>query len=435
VLVIIFTCYQLLQIIALPILFIFIILLGWKGKIGSLKQRFGFVPRTTKKHVIWIHAVSVGEVLSIEYFIKKIKHEQPDSICYLTVGTISGKKIAEKNLHIDYLSFLPYDFLPCMLLAYSRIRPQSLIIVEAEQWPNLLILARWKNIPLFSLNARINAQSLNRHMPVKVIFKFLTNCFTKIYAQSSGDKRLFEDVGIKPEKITVLGNIKTFNVIEKKQYINNHNLIKPNSKAITLLVGSLHPGEADIYLDLFNTLKKQIPELKMILAPRHFHWTKELIDTLNTRTISYFLWTETQNMLHFQHEKYEKALDRVFSNNDVLLVCKLGELFKLYPYSNIFFLGGTFVPIGGHNLLEPAVWSVPTIIGPHYHNCKDIADRLEMVDGIIKVSDELELLDQTKILINNAVLRQSIGQHSFDWLTQEAQSVENMLDNLIQSLR
>jgi 3-deoxy-D-manno-octulosonic-acid transferase len=125
---------------------------------------------------------------------------------------------------------------------------------------------------------------------------------------------------------------------------------------------------------------------------------------------------------------------QMFKTNDILLVCKLGELFKLYQLCNIFYLGGTFVPVGGHNLLEPAVWVKPSIIGPHYQNTKDIADKLEKENGLIKVKNENEFLEYSKKLLQNNQLLNEMSKNAHNWLIKESQVVENNLENLIEKL-
>lgn len=155
----IFILYQIIQILLFPFFIIFIIFRKIKKKpiFGSFKERFGFVPKSLKnKNIYWIHAVSVGETLSIQNIINKIKKEIPNSFCYLTVGTIQGKKIAKQKNIADIVSFIPYDFLLTMYLGLKRIKPYKIIIVEAETWPNFLFLAKIKK------NKNIHNKCLNK---------------------------------------------------------------------------------------------------------------------------------------------------------------------------------------------------------------------------------------------------------------------------------
>jgi 3-deoxy-D-manno-octulosonic-acid transferase len=447
----IFILYQLLQIITLPLLGIYLSIRRIKKKsaFGNLKERLGIVPsiHPVCPQPIWIHAVSVGEILSIQNLVDQIK-EKKNAKCYVTTGTPTGKNIAQKNLNANQISFLPFDFLPSMLLAFKRIKPSAIIVVEAETWPNFLILAKWLRIPIYSLNARISKRSESKYQKLKFIFKPLFNIFTKIFVQSKEDKTNFEKLGIDTNKLSVLGNIKALNVLAKiksphtstntKQAVaNKKNITSPlilsdftckTNKIVSknFLVGSLHPGELDIHLNNFIHQKKNNPNLKLIIAPRHFHWKEELINKVKKTDFSFYCWNENSDKVN---------IAQVLQSNDILLVCKLGELFGLYQYCNIFFLGGTFVPVGGHNLLEPAVWAKPSIIGPYYQNCKDIANKLEQHKALIKAKNLVELSKQTEKLLLDLNKLEKMSTNAQAWLQNEARLVENNLNILIKEIQ
>lgn len=433
-----FILYNCIQVLAVPFIIMGIGFLQFKkGILGNIYQRLGFVPRSASyQHVIWIHAVSVGEVLSVQEFITTIKEKIPNVSCYITIGTVAGMRIARKHLtHAHFLSFLPYDFLVPMLIAYTRIKPQALIIVESELWPNLISIARYKNIPSFLLNARINQRSYHRLRAGKLLFKTIFNCFTTIFAQSKEEQQRFSNLGVKSANIKILGNLKAGNVVLKKERLNETYAPKSrDSLTLTLLVGSLHPGEVDVYLELFTKLRAHNHHLKLILAPRHFHWQDELIDKVRQTGSTFFVWTEA-SVPSQQNPERKQKIKQLIDHNDIILVCTLGELFSLYAYADIFFLGGTFVPIGGHNLLEPAVWGVPTIIGPHYQNCKDIAERLGAIEGIIKVQTPEELQEKAQMLLNTTSLRHKIGKTSQAWVYNEAKAVQKIILLLIDRLK
>ncbi len=438
ILFIIFVIYQILQIILFPFLVLFLVCLQLKRALfGNIYERCGFVPKTKQPgHVIWLHAVSVGEVLSTQELINLIKICMPHAICYLTIGTISAKRIAQTHVKADYFSFLPYDFLPCMLLAYTRIKPQSIIIIESELWPNFLTVAHYKKIPLFLLNARMNKRSAMGIFPISLFFKALLNCFTMIFTQSKQDQTSFESIGVNPSKITTLGNIKAFNVIAKKEtYLHSIPLSLPyQSKFLIILVGSMHPGEDDIYLNLFVILKKSFPMLKLVLAPRHFSWQETLIQKVRQTGYNPFVWTDA-NPIASLNQSLTQAFENVLNKHDIILVCKLGELFNLYPYATVFALGGTFIPVGGHNLLEPAAWAIPTCIGPYYQNCTDIAERLSALDAIIIVHNVDQLKAKMYELLSNSPLRRNIGDASYAWVVQEAHHVQHTLDHLLKKIQ
>jgi 3-deoxy-D-manno-octulosonic-acid transferase len=414
------------QAIALPF-FVLYLTYRWlanKNVFGSVRERVGFVRKTPKnKNIAWFHAVSVGEVLSIQHIIEQIKAQKPATFIYLTVGTLAGKDMAQKNIPADIISFIPYDFLPCMILALYRIKPDKLFVVEAEIWPNMLTLSSWLRVKKYLINARISTRSYGRYKALKFIFAPLFNSFNNIYAQSEQDRQRFMTLKVKPEGIAVLGDIKIFNVYQKWLTAKDGKQIYDKPQQKVLLAGSIHPCELDIYTKLFLNLKAIFPDLKMILAPRHFHWMNELESTLKKAQLAYFMWT-TQNSF----------TSKLFNTHDILVVCKLGELFNLYKMSDIFYLGGTFVNIGGHNLLEPAVWSKACIIGPHHQNTQIIAEQLKSVGGLIKVDNFEQLLQQSQKLLINEELCTKMGQLNFEWLEDQVAQISSSIQGIIKQI-
>lgn len=411
-----FICYQFIQIITLPFFSGYLVWRKIKKKsaFGNFFERIGIVPRDTSPRgteIYWFHAVSVGEVISLEHIIGKIKKEKKNAICYLTVGTTTGKKMACEKLSADYVSFLPFDFLPCMLLAYKRIRPTKIFIVEAELWPNFLMIGKIKNIPMYLINARVSKRSKGRYECFKKFLLPLLRIFKKIYTQSEYDKQEFERLGIKKENIECLGNIKAYNVLKKLSHGDQQKI--PTTP--TLLMGSLHPGELDVYLKMYQQLKIQIPELKMIIAPRHFQWKDELIRKITETGYDFSVWETIR-------PEYK----------DILLVCKLGELFSLYAEASVFYLGGTFVPVGGHNLLEPAAWGRATIVGPYHHNCHVDVQELLKENGVLVAKDEDQLIEQTKKLFDDEATRTTLGSNANQWLTRTGMMVEEKLHFLFE---
>ncbi|MFA5074748.1 MAG: glycosyltransferase N-terminal domain-containing protein [Candidatus Babeliales bacterium] len=434
--ILIFLFYQIIQVIILPIIIIYLFVRWIKKKsiFGSFKERIGIVPKTPKsKKIIWLHAVSVGEVLSIQNLIKQIKTEIPNSFCYITTGTITGKNMAQKNLQFaDKISFMPFDFLFPMLFAYKRIKPNAIIIIEAEIWPNFIILSNFFKTPIYLLNARISQRSKKKYFFLKFLFKPLFNIFETIFAQSIQDQKIFIKLGVEKNKINILGNIKALNVLEKKNFLQNNLKNNQNfSKFNILLAGSIHEWELDVYLDLFKNLNKYFENLKLILAPRHFDWQNNLEKKVKNFGFKYFLW---DNKTQINSQNYYQEIKNILLNHDILLVCKFGELFNLYQICTIFFLGGTFVSVGGHNLLEPAAWGKISIIGPYYQNCKDNADNLELANALIKVKNSQKLLSNTQNLLENKEKINLMEQNAQNWLMKEANFVRKNLEFLIKQI-
>lgn len=471
-----FVLYNFFQTIAAPLIIIAIGIMQLKRPLlGTIAQRLGIVPRSTPgRRTIWLHAVSVGEVLSLQELIITLKNTNPTTDCYVTVGTVTGMRMAQTQLtHVDHVSYLPYDFLFPMVLAYSRIKPAALIIVESDLWPNLVMLGKLSKTPLILLNARISERSRKRPVIIQKLFARLYDCFDIILAQSEQDKKNFEHLGV-AASVNVLGNLKAYNVVGKAQkmgacdrsnvnfsvhgsiqpptqssgghsprtgfpeqvsYVIEINSNKRNSRPYTtLLVGSMHPGEADIYLTMFMQLRTTHNNLKLILAPRHFGWQEELTAKAQGTQLRVFVWTDCAVPPITQPEIRDQKLNELLENYDIILICTLGELFSLYQYADVFFLGGTFVPVGGHNLLEPAVWGIPPIVGPYYHNCTDIVQRLTEVKGIAQVDTPTILEAITQKLLDDQELRRTMGMHAQTWLYHEARQVQKAVAHLVKEL-
>jgi len=421
--IILFLLYQVATLVSIPIVCILILIIRLKGKpvIGSWMQRLGYVPRVRqparRKKTIWFHAASVGEVLSIQYLLDTMRKQIPDAVYYVTVSTPHGKHMAEQHLSAEYISYLPFDFLPCIILLFSRIKPTSLYLVEAEIWPNLLMYAHFKRIPCSLINARISKKALVKYQRLRWLYSTLFSLCKTILVQSEQDRQHFIQFGQQKKKLMMLGNIKAYNVRQKHRYHNqNYFLELPKQSRVTLLVGSMHQGELDTYLSLFSFLTEHGYRIRLILVPRYPHIQDACEHALTTRNISYMVW-----------DRSDIKEQEIPDENTVILICVLGALFDMYAYADIFFLGGTFVPIGGHNLLEPAVWGRASIVGPHHENCSVSVQELAYNDALIHVKNQDELKKATCMLINDAEKRKKMGAAAALWLQQHAHVVEHQL--------
>lgn len=413
--------YTLLQILCLPIIIVLLLVVHAqrRGK-DNWHERLGFVPVSPpNKKVIWFHAVSAGEVLSVQEIIATIKREQPESWCYLTVGTPIGRQMAEKNIAADAISYLPYDFLPSMFLAHVRIRPHALIVVESELWPHLFFLAAWRRTLLFLVNARVSQRSAHRMQVLAPLVRLLFNCCHIILTQSDAGRASFLALGVAENKVSTLGNIKAFNVFQKKVQLL---VAKQPSVDLVLLAGSIHPTEDGVYLALFCQLKKNFPSLKLIVVPRHFHWQESLIIHTRATGLRTVVWTS---------DMAEVSIESLLEHADIVIVCRFGELFTLYQHASIFFLGGTFVPVGGHNLLEPAAWGVPSIVGPYHANCLSTLEALEEHQAARAVKSEAELYEVAQDLLKNPAQRIAMQDANRSWIQEEAHRVENTMRLLL----
>lgn len=377
----------------------------------SLVHRFGILPSTPASHnVIWLHAISVGEVLSLRFLINEIKKKDSSVLCYVTTGTLLGEKIAQEQLNADFVAFAPLDFLPFLMCAFKKIKPTALLIAEAELWPNLLWYAQLQGVSTYWINGRIKtSKNKVKSWFHKTVLIPCISLFTHVYLQSKKDASYLVLHSIPQPKITVLGNLKIVSVVDayKKEIAITQ---ARRTQFPCILAGSLHSGELPIVLNAYRSLKKIYSHAHLIVAPRHFTWIQHLYKTLDQYQLSY--------------QQFSKNFSDTAS---ITVVDTMGALFSLYQQADLFILGGTFVPIGGHNLLEPAVWGVPTIVGPYYHATQHIAEELRKSGGVMVVNNEDVLSHRLVKIIEDQQLTRAMSSAQKKWINENYETVHSII--------
>lgn len=414
-----FILYQLLQVSLAPFIFFYLLyrVIKKKPTIGVLTHRLGFVPRNEHPPAVWIHAVSVGETLATEYFIQDLIKQK--HIVYLTGGTAGARQVS-KDFQASYRAYLPFDFMPCIILAFWRIKPKALIILEGDWWPNLIMVAKLLHIPVYGLNARVTPRYGIRAFLFKNMSRILLLHINKLIVQTQNDATLFKKAGIEPTKIEVLGNIKAYNVAAKRHALK---LSKKNTPWPVLMMGSVHPGEIKDFLGSYAFLKLRYPRLKCIIAPRHLHWLEELIELASEQGNTFVL-----------KAKPDEAFLETLATHDIIIGGALGIMFELYAYASLFYLGGTFVKVGGHNLLEPAVWGIASLVGPHHQNCLDTLQHLRSVGAGFIAPTASSLQEQSASLLANLAELEERGAAAGQWLALEAAQCEKALKEFANEL-
>lgn len=334
-------------------------------KLGLFKQ-----PNLDDK-VIMFHAVSVGEVLSLEKLLKKAKSEFPEHQVILTTGTKTGQELAHKKYGevLDFITYLPFDIPFAIKNFLKRVNPTMVLMAETELWPDFAIHCKKRNIPLIIINGRISDASYPSYKKLKFFFSAILNLYSKIYTQSEMDKERFINIGTHSDKVEVMKNLK-FDIDRTPSDID---LKKGDSKV--LIAGSTHSGENEILIKTFDNLRKTQPSLKLIIAPRHLERVKEIEQILSNYNYTYGYRSKSDN----------------FENFDIIILDTLGELKKTYAFSDIAFIGGSFNKTGGHNPLEATVYNVPTLTGPNIKNFRDIYSILTNAGASVLVHNQKEL--------------------------------------------
>jgi len=362
-----------------------------KGKSWRyLKERAGLSNYESAN--IWVHAVSVGEVLAAIPFLKSLKKEIPETKILLSTITHTGQEIAiEKFPEADRIMYMPWDASFAVNRVVKEIKPEVFITIETELWPIVFKALRQNGTKIIVLNGRISKNSFKGYMFIRSFMKSVLSYVDAFCMRTDLDAQRIISMGADREKVKVSGNLKFDITLPKDTLPWIKNISEP-----LIVAGSTHKGEEEIILKAFESVKKNIPALKLILAPRHPERFSEVEGILKKNAINFIRRSEMHPAL--QHS----ALP------DVILLDTMGELSQIFSKATIAFIGGSLLPFGGHNILEPAYWSKPIIFGPHMDNFPFTTDFLEEGAALI-VSNSKNMAEVIENLITDRRLANSMG--------------------------
>lgn len=400
-----YTIYNLLLNFAFVISFPYLLLRAFLGKSGFW-ERMGRLPAQkveflSTKNVIWLHAASVGEVKALSVIIGQLKNIHPNFSLIVSVVTESGKRDAERILkEVELVFHAPIDLKRFVRKVLGSFSPCALILVETELWPNLIKEAKKRGCWVGLVNGRISGKSLSKYLLSKSLFSEVLSYVDLFCMQSEEDAERIEKLGAEPDRIKVLGNLKFDRVVTQISKVDK-NLLKrelsiPDGLRV-LVGGSTRSGEEEILLRVFKRLRKDGENLMLLIAPRHLDRVKKIEKMLMVQKLDFVRRSELGG----------KAL---LANERVIILDTMGELASIYAVADLAFVGGSMVPVGGHNLLEPAVWGVGVIFGPHVDNFKTAADLLIQSGGGIKIRDEEELYSWALRLLRDEDKRRKMGK-------------------------
>jgi 3-deoxy-D-manno-octulosonic-acid transferase len=370
----------------------------WKNRGG--KERFGIsIPTIKNKHIVWIHAVSVGEVIASKPLISLLKRELPNYNVVLSTVTKTGREMAEKLKDKPYhIFYFPFDFPFTVKTVLRKIQPSAIVLAETELWPNLIRYSQRLNIPVVMINGTISKSSFSGYSKIQRLFKQILNKISFFCMQTEEDKNKLLHLGVKQDKIKVTGNTKfdcyDFSSGADVEQLKNWN-IRGHSPVIA--AGSTHPEEEGMILDIFRQIEKKFPEALLILVPRHPERVSEVENLIKEKGYSCIRRT---NMGSSQVKE------------KIVLVDTIGELLNIYSTADIIFVGGSLVPIGGHNLLEPASLSKPIITGPYTFKQNEMVSLLKRGNGMIQVQNKKYLKDTILELLSSPEKMEELGRNA-----------------------
>ncbi|HXB20586.1 MAG TPA: 3-deoxy-D-manno-octulosonic acid transferase [Candidatus Solibacter sp.] len=386
---------------------------------AGLAERLGVVPERIKtsarKGSIWIHAVSVGEVLAISNLVHELQATCPEKPIFISTTTLTGQRIARERFGEGQVFFMPLDFGFAIHSYLKVLRPSLLVLAETEFWPNLLHLVKEGGASIAVVNGRISDRSFPRYRRFRWFFAPVLADIDLFLAQTKEDAQRLYEMGADEQRVHVSGNLK-FDVNPSAAIAITVDLRRALGKDAPVIVcGSTTAGEEEILLAAFNDVLKQHPKAVLILAPRHperFDKIAGLVSTSGLSLTRRSTWPASGSLA-----------------GKVFLLDSVGELASVYALADLAFVGGSLFPVGGHNILEPAQHGVAVLSGPHMHNFREIARIFEQGGGLRVITPQ-DLSREWLALIGNPQERGSLGNRAQQLFAQYAGATARTLEAL-----
>jgi 3-deoxy-D-manno-octulosonic-acid transferase len=379
----------------------------------------------TNRDIIWLHAVSVGEVNLCTQLIHALEPRAPNLKIVVSCTTTTGMAELRRRLPTRITKiYYPVDRRKFVRRALATLDPKAIVLVEAEVWPNFLWRARDLKIPLFLANARLSDRSYPRYKRFGWLFRPLFAAFAGVGCQNEADAQRLRDVGCRPETVQVLGNLKfdAARLTERRQ-LDVRGLLRQISVAddtLILVAGSTHEGEEILLVEMAARLRKQFPNLFLVLVPRHFERCNDLGQKLKARGVKYIF------------------RNAIFANTqlpagevDCLLVNTTGELKFFYEPATVVFIGKSLKAIGGQNPIEPGAQGKAIVFGPHMENFADITRSFLKKDAAVQVKKPEELERVLAELLASPARRAELGRHALEVVAENLGAVERTVEMIL----
>jgi 3-deoxy-D-manno-octulosonic-acid transferase len=392
------------------VLAVFVIALPWfayqalryKKYVASFGQRMGYLPvsfNVDGDASIWIHAVSVGEVLTARPLIADLRRRYPTLRIFLSTTTMAGQQLARRGgLNVDAVFYFPFDLGMVVRRTLDLVRPTLFIMMETEIWPVLLRECRRRHVKTAVVNGRLSSRSFPRYRLIRPFMRRVLQDVDLLCVQSEESARRFVEIGANPSSLVVTGSLKFDSLDPPGQARARERVLRyfrlPPSRPV-IVAGSTMRGEETAVLRAFRRVRTSVPSALLILAARHperFSEVAQLCRNEGWKTV----------------RRTELAIDAE-PRADIVVVDTIGELATLYQLGTVVFVGGSLVATGGHNVLEPAVYGKPIVFGPHMDNFREIADAFVAAGAAVRLDDESQLERTFIELLGDSVRRARLG--------------------------
>lgn len=367
---------------------------------SSLRERLGFVPRRRDDGpLVWIHGVSVGEVKAASNFIAQLRKLRPDLQLLVSATTPNGHIVAKQEYKDLPVVFYPLDIANCPGRALARIRPLCVLLMELEIWPNFLQAARSRDIPVAVINGRISERTFKGYRLARGLLPQL-DLITKYCVQDRAYQKRLLDLGVDPARVCVTGNMKYDSVVMARHDEAAAQLrpwLAPHGEKV-LVAGSTHHDEEQAVLVAVAAVQARAPlPLRVVLVPRHPERAAAICEQVQALGHRPVRWTEVAATL------------RPLQPGDVVVIDTIGQLQRFYAACDVAFVGGSLIPHGGQNMLEPAAQGRATIFGPHTTNFRRDVELLLTAEAVVQVPDRDAFARELERLLRDDGLRLALG--------------------------
>jgi 3-deoxy-D-manno-octulosonic-acid transferase len=403
---------------------------NWRAGFAERFGKFNVILKQsiTNRQVLWLHAVSVGEVNLCTQLIRALEPRMPNLKMVVSTTTTTGMGELKKKLpsHVSRI-YYPLDLRKYVSRALSALYPEAIILVEAEIWPNFIWRAADMGIPIFLVNARLSDRSYRGYKRFSFLFRPLFASFAGVGAQNEADAKRLIELGCRPEVVRVVGSLK-FDAaqLDTQVRLNVSNMLRQIAapKDATILLGaSTHDGEEAILGEIFLRLRKQFPNLFLVLVPRHFERSRDAARDLKERGVKFIYRTDVGSNTQLKPGEV-----------DCLLVNSTGELKFFYEYATVVFVGKSLTAQGGQNPIEPAAAGKPVVFGPNMQNFADVVREFLAKDGAVQVPNAAELEKQLAELLVNEQRRAELSRNGMKVVREKLGAVDRTVDMIIERL-
>jgi 3-deoxy-D-manno-octulosonic-acid transferase len=415
--------YGVLLLIASPVLLYRRLRYG-KYRDGWSEKLWGRLPvRTSERPCVWLHAVSVGEVLQLRSVMKLLVAQRPNWEFVITTTTRTGLDVARREFSEHTVCYCPLDFSWAVRTALTRIRPTALVLVELELWPNLIAAAKSLGISLSLINGRLSARSFRGYRQVRWLVGRLLRQFDLIAVQNPEYARRFLSLGASTQRVAITGSIKFDGVQHDRgnprtAEIRRHFGLRDGE--IVFIAGSTQAPEESLALDTWQSLREEFPSLRLILVPRHAERFDEVASLVISRG--------------WPLRRRTDAATGDSPAETVLLLDTLGELGACWGLADIAFVGGSLTRRGGQNMLEPAAYGAAVLFGPNTQNFRDIVEQLLSRRAARMVASGAELTEAVRDFLRQPETRQALGDPAREFVASQQGAATRTVALLLQTI-